>query len=480
MNVNLSEKIVELRRRAGLSQRALGIAVGVTNRAVSKWEAGISLPTIENLLALARVFHIPPEAFFEEKEKRALRGARDTRMESLKELYRIGYGPSSSHTMGPERAARIFLDRYPNAERYVATLYGSLAKTAVGHGTENVLQKTFAPHRLLVVLDTETSDLPHENTFDLAAYNGDEEVASLRFLSVGGGRIVCDAIEETVLPRPYPVSTFREIRKTVSERRIRLWQYAEEIEGPSLFPFLSVIWRAMCESIERGLEAGGVLPGGLSVVRRARSLIRRVHIDESPETRENREVCAYAFAVGEENAAGGRIVTAPTCGAAGVLPAVLYYEQKKRGLPDEAVLRALATGGLVGNLVKTRASISGAECGCQAEIGTACAMAAAALGELYGLGLDEIEYAAEIAIEHHLGLTCDPVCGLVQIPCIERNAVAAMRAKNAVNLSSFLADSRKLTLDAVIEALDRTGRDLATAYRETSEGGLARLGILEQ
>jgi L-serine dehydratase len=233
----------------------------------------------------------------------------------------------------------------------------------------------------------------------------------------------------------------------------------------------------MCECIERGIESEGILPGGLSVVRRAHELYRRVHIDESPVTRENREVCAFAFAVGEENATGGVVVTAPTCGAAGVLPAVLYYEQRHRRLPEETILHALATGGLIGNLFKTRASISGAECGCQAEIGTACSMAAAALAELYGLGLPEIECAAEIAIEHHLGLTCDPICGLVQIPCIERNAVAAMRAKNAVNLAGFLADTRRLTLDGVIETMEKTGRDLAAAYRETSEGGLARLNL---
>ena len=398
-------------------------------------------------------------------------------MESLRELYRIGRGPSSSHTMGPERAARLFAERYPQADAFRAILYGSLAKTGAGHGTDRILVETLAPRPLEVVFDTVTARLPHENTLDLIALAKGEELGRLRVLSVGGGRIVAEGIPDAEAPRPYPVSTFAEIEEIVRAHRIRLWEYAVLVEGEEILSYLGEIWRTMRDCIERGLETEGVLPGGLEVQRRARSLYRRVHIDETPETRENREVCAYAFAVGEENAGGGRVATAPTCGAAGVLPAVLYYEQKKRRLPDETILHALATGGLIGNLIKTRASISGAECGCQAEVGTACAMAAAALAELYGLGLSEIEYAAEIAIEHHLGLTCDPICGLVQIPCIERGAVAAMRAKNAVNLSSFLADSRKLTLDAVIETMDKTGRDIAAAYRETSEGGLARLGL---
>ncbi|MBQ6823195.1 MAG: L-serine ammonia-lyase, iron-sulfur-dependent, subunit alpha, partial [Clostridia bacterium] len=221
----------------------------------------------------------------------------------------------------------------------------------------------------------------------------------------------------------------------------------------------------------------GILDGGLGVERKAQYLYNQSHIDESEITRENRLVCAYAFAVSEQNASGETIVTAPTCGASGVLPAVLYYQQQKNGYSDDQICRALATGGIIGNLIKTNASISGAECGCQAEIGTACAMASAALAELFGLQLDKIEYAAEIAIEHHLGLTCDPIGGLVQIPCIERNAVAAMRAINAVSLASFLSSTRKISLDKVIVAMKETGRDLRSAYRETSEGGMAKIEI---
>jgi L-serine dehydratase len=249
------------------------------------------------------------------------------------------------------------------------------------------------------------------------------------------------------------------------------------VEGPSIWLYLEDVWTQMKKSIREGIYADGILPGGLNVHKRAKHLYHQQHIDESAETRENREVCAYAFAVSEQNADGKTIVTAPTCGSAGVMPAVLYYQQLKRGCSDIEILRALATGGLIGNLIKTNASISGSECGCQAEIGSACAMAAAALGELFKLNLDKIEYAAEIAIEHHLGLTCDPICGLVQIPCIERNAVAAMRAINSVSLASFLSDTRKISLDEAIKVMKQTGLDISKRYKETSDGGLATLEV---
>ena len=245
-------------------------------------------------------------------------------------------------------------------------------------------------------------------------------------------------------------------------------------EGEGFASHMESIWETMKDSINRGLEDEGVLPGGLEVVKKAKTLFNSQHIDESAETRENRIVCSYAFAVSEENASGGIIATAPTCGACGVVPAVLKYLQHKRKFSDEKILKALAVGGIIGNLIKTNASISGAECGCQAEIGTACAMAAASACELYELNFDEIEYAAEMSIEHHLGLTCDPVCGLVQIPCIERNAIAAMRALNAVNLADFLADTRKIRFDTIVETMYETGKDLKVMYRETSEGGLAK------
>ncbi len=398
-------------------------------------------------------------------------------MESLDQLYKIGRGPSSSHTMGPERACLLFKERYPEADRFEAVLYGSLSKTGKGHGTDAVIQRTLEPNPCRVMFDDETRDLPHPNTMDLYAYAGEKLLGQSRVFSVGGGRIAWENDPEQAAPIVYPHRSFEEIAAYCKEKRIRLWQYVEEIEGPGVWEHLQKIWSAMKAAIERGLEDEGVLPGGLEVQKKAKFLYEMQHIDESAETRENRVVCSYAFATSEQNASGETIVTAPTCGASGVMPAVLYYQQQKQNFTDRDICKALAAGGVIGNLIKTNASISGAECGCQAEIGTACAMAAAALAELFGLHLDKIEYAAEIAIEHHLGLTCDPIGGLVQIPCIERNAVAAMRAINAVNLASFLSSTRKISLDKVIITMKETGRDLRSAYRETSEGGMAKIEL---
>ena len=404
---------------------------------------------------------------------------RESGMESLSELYRSGRGPSSSHTMGPERACLLFMARNPSADRFRAVLCGSLAKTGKGHGTDTVIRKTFAEIPCDVIFDTERTDLPHPNTMELSAERDGREIDRITVVSVGGGRIRTLGEELGEAPVVYPHNSFDAIAAYCRENDLRLWEYAEQIEGPSLAAYMAQVWETMKRSVREGLLAEGILPGGLEVKRKAKHLFGQQHIDESAETRENRMVCAYAFAVSEQNASGETIVTAPTCGASGVLPAVLYYQQKKRGYSDRDIVHALEAGGIIGNLIKTNASISGAECGCQAEIGSACAMASAALAELFGLDLDKIEYAAEIAIEHHLGLTCDPICGLVQIPCIERNAVAAMRAINAVSLSSFLSDTRKISLDKVIHTMKETGLDIAHAYRETSEGGLAKLKINE-
>ena len=398
-------------------------------------------------------------------------------MESLTELYKAGRGPSSSHTMGPERACLGFLARNPSADRFRAVLFGSLAKTGEGHGTDRVIKKTFAEIPCDVEFDRETSDLPHPNTMDLYAYRDNSEIDRIRVMSVGGGKILAQGDELGKVPLVYPHQSFSEIAAYCRENDLRLWEYAEQIEGPTLHVHMEHIWDTMKQAVRTGLVTEGILPGGLGVWRKAKQLFSQQHIDESAETRENRMVCSYAFAVSEQNASGETIVTAPTCGASGVLPAVLYYQQKKRGYGDTDIIHALEAGGVIGNLIKTNASISGAECGCQAEIGSACAMAAAALAELFGLDLDKIEYAAEIAIEHHLGLTCDPICGLVQIPCIERNAVAAMRAINAVSLASFLSDTRRISLDSVIHTMKETGLDIAHAYRETSEGGLAKIKL---
>ena len=399
------------------------------------------------------------------------------KMESLKELYKIGRGPSSSHTMGPEKACKIFQKHNPEADRFEAILYGSLSKTGVGHGTDKGIKVTFEPTPCDVIFNNDEIELPHPNTMDLIAYKDGIEIKRIRVLSVGGGKVEIVGYKNVDPPKIYDLSTFSEIAEHCKKNHMRLWQYVEEVEEIEIRDYLLKIWNQMKLSIHIGLETEGVLPGGLNVKRKAKKLYSHQHIDESAQTKENRVVSAYAFAVSEQNADGEIIVTAPTCGSAGVMPSVLYYQQMKKGYTDLEIIRALETGGIIGNLIKTNASISGSECGCQAEIGTACAMASAALGELFGLETDKIEYAAEIAIEHHLGLTCDPICGLVQIPCIERNAVAAMRAINAVSLASFLSDTRKISVDEVIEVMRMTGKDIPGRYRETAEGGLATLRI---
>lgn len=396
-------------------------------------------------------------------------------MKSIKSIYKIGIGPSSSHTMGPSFAARDFITMHSDADSVKAILYGSLAKTGRGHGTDRAVIETLAPTPVEVIFDTETEVTDHPNTIDLIAYKDNTEIARARYYSIGGGEI---RGEDTVRHAPleiYHEKTFSEISDICKARNIRLSDFVFEHEGEGIKTFLLDVWRAMQNAIHEGLGKTGVLPGGLDVERKAQFLFNQKHIDESPQTKENRLVCSYAFAVSEQNADCGVIVTAPTCGSCGVVPAVLKYMQDKRNFSDHDIVRALAVAGLVGNIVATNASISGAECGCQAEIGTACSMAAAALGELFEMGIDQIEYAAEVAMEHHLGLTCDPVCGLVQIPCIERNAVAAMRAINALSLANFLYSSRKVSFDVVVETMYQTGRDLSHLYRETSEGGLAKL-----
>lgn len=392
-------------------------------------------------------------------------------MKSLKELYRIGKGPSSSHTIGPERACKLFLKENPSADAFKAVLYGSLAKTGKGHGTDEVI-KSVLPS-VMVVFDVD-SECPHPNTMELIAYTGGVECARIRVFSVGGGAIRIEGREDTEGAETYDLETLSEIKEYCENKGIRLYEYVYEREGEEIKTYLKEVWETMKAAVERGVNRSGTLPGGLEVERRAKILYDGIFPDENPENKENRLVCAYAFAVSEENASGGTIVTAPTCGACGVMPAVLKYEQERKQYTDEEIVHALATAGLIGNLIKTNASISGAECGCQAEIGSACCMAAAALGELKKATLTQIEYAAEVAMEHHLGLTCDPIGGLVQIPCIERNAVAAMRAINAISLAYFLSDSRKISFDLIVKTMYETGKDLRRGYRETAEDGLAR------
>ena len=397
-------------------------------------------------------------------------------MKSVRNIFKIGIGPSSSHTMGPAFAAERFLLEHPEVERVEITLFGSLSKTGKGHGTDRAMLEVFAGVPAKVEFCNDDLPLEHPNTLNIKGYVGEKQVADMTVLSVGGGEI--EVLGESGKKKDaeiYKKNSFTEIAKVCKRKNIRLSDYVFAHEDESFPAYLLEVWRTMQNAIREGLTHSGVLPGGLGVKRKAQKLYNQRHIDESPQTRENRLVCSYAFAVSEQNADCGLIVTAPTCGSCGVLPAVLCYMQEKNGFSDKDIVRALAVAGLIGQLVATNASVSGAECGCQAEIGTACSMAAAALAELFGMGIDQIEYAAEISLEHHLGLTCDPVCGLVQIPCIERNAVAAMRAINSLSLANFLSDSRKISFDLVVETMYQTGIDLLHHYRETSEGGLAKL-----
>ena len=395
-------------------------------------------------------------------------------MESLRELYKIGRGPSSSHTMGPFKAATAFREMYPEADYFKAVLRGSLALTGKGHMTDKVLYEAFYPIKTDVEFDKSSKTDFHPNTAELYAYKDGYEVGHSTVYSIGGGSVLFKGNAVRPPEHVYDLNTFSEIASYCNERNVRIPDYVEAVEGKEIFDYLSEIWKVMKRSIDDGLRASGVLAGGLNITRKAHYLFNQRHIDESAQTRENRIVCAYAFAVSEQNASGGEIVTAPTCGSSGVLPSVLRYMQEQKGFTDEQIARALATGGVVGNIIKTNASISGAECGCQAEIGSACSMAAAALAELFGMGIEQIEYAAEVAMEHHLGLTCDPIDGLVQIPCIERNAVAAMRSINALSLANFLTSLRKISFDTVVKTMYETGLHLRSQYRETSTGGLAK------
>ena len=398
-------------------------------------------------------------------------------MKSIREIYKIGKGPSSSHTMGPERAAKLFRQEHPEAEAFRVILYDSLAKTGVGHGTDRVLREVLAPISTEIVFSkTDPENLKHPNTLDFIAIENGVESKPMRVQSVGGGDIVIEGREPSrEEDELYPENSLAEIIQFCKWRKIRLWEYVEMTEGPEIWPFLAKVWKTMRWAIADGLHTSGILPGGLHLERKAKLLYEQAAKNQLVQVKETRIICAYAFAVSEQNADNGTIVTAPTCGSCGVLPAVLRYMQENHSYPDEKILHALAVAGIIGNLIKHNASISGAECGCQAEVGAACSMAAAALAELCDMNFEQIEFAAEIALEHHLGLTCDPICGLVQIPCIERNAVAAMRAMNALNLAYFLYETQSISFDMCVKTMYQTGINIAKAFRETAEGGLARM-----
>lgn len=394
-------------------------------------------------------------------------------MKSIKTVYKVGNGPSSSHTVGPYNAAVLFGKRFPEADSYRATLYGSLAFTGEGHGTGKAIKNGL--ENVTLIFDKETKDIPHPNTMRFEAFRNGEKIGEKRIFSIGGGSIRVEDESSDEEKEIYSEKNFSEIVETCKKDEISLVEFIHRKEDESLWSYLRDVWHTMQDAVERGLRTDGVLPGGLNVMRKAKILNQKRCYNETSDITMNRIMASYAFAVSEENASENVVVTAPTCGSCGVIPSVMYYMQYERGFSEEEIIDALAVAGLIGNIIRTNASISGAECGCQAEIGSACSMAAAALATLFGLSIEQTEYAAEVAMEHNLGLTCDPIRGLVQIPCIERNAVAAMRAVSAVNLSRFLTETRRISLDDVIETMYRTGKDMNEKYRETSHGGLAEI-----
>ena len=403
-------------------------------------------------------------------------------MKSIKEIYRIGTGPSSSHTMAPRKAAEIFLQRHPEAASFQVTLYGSLAATGKGHMTNVAIVEVLQPHAPVEIIWEPKVFLPfHPNGMKFVALNGAGDILDeWTVYSIGGGALAeeSDGAQSVNTPDVYELSHLSDILKWCERSGRNYWEYVKECEESDIWDYLAEVWKAMRESIRRGLDAEGVLPGPLHLRRKASAYyIKASGYKASLQSRGL--VFSYALAVSEENASGGVIVTAPTCGSCGVVPAVLYHLQKSREFSDIRILRALATAGLIGNIMKQNASISGAEAGCQAEVGTACSMASAAANQLFGGSPTQIEYAAEMGLEHHLGMTCDPVCGLVQIPCIERNAYAAARALDANLYSSFTDGMHRVSFDKVVEVMKETGNDLPSLYKETSEGGLAKVSDVQ-
>ena len=379
-------------------------------------------------------------------------------MRSIKEIFRVGNGPSSSHTMGPKKAAELFLDKYKNADRFEVTLYGSLAATGKGHFTDAAILSVLGSARTKIIWEPKVFLPFHPNGMKYVAFSSEgKELGNWTVYSVGGGALADEngSIGEDE-GEIYGMSLMTDILDWCDSTGKTYWEYVKECEALDVWDYLYYVWDCMKEEIERGLDEEGVLPGPTNLRRRASTFFIK------------------AGGSSEENASGGKIVTAPTCGSCGVLPSVLYHFQKSRNFSDAKIIRALATAGLFGNSVKTNASISGAEVGCQGEVGVACAMAAAATSQLFGGSPSQIEYAAEMGLEHHLGMTCDPVCGMVQIPCIERNAYAAARALDANLFSSLTDGMHRVAFDKVVSVMKHTGHDLPSVYKETSEGGLAK------
>lgn len=395
-------------------------------------------------------------------------------MQSLKELYKIGMGPSSSHTMGPRKAADAFNRTYPTAESFRAVLYGSLAATGKGHLTDFAIKEAFYPKPVTIEWEYDTFLPKHPNAMRFEALDKAGHIMGAQVAySIGGGDIRTDEAFGREINHIYPHKSMAEILQYTSDKRMLLWKYVEEFEGTDIWQYLATIWKTMQTTMNRGLEKRGVLPGSLNLERKARRYLYKA--ENSPQyLRRMNNLFSYALACSEENAAGGVVVTAPTCGSCGVVPAVCRLIQEIYEFEDTTILHALATASLFGNMAKTNASISGAEVGCQGEVGVACAMAAAAVCQLEGGDNRRIAYAAEMGLEHHLGLTCDPVDGLVQIPCIERNALAASRALDCATYALMSDGDNRVSYDDVLATMMQTGLDMNKDYRETARGGLAR------
>ena len=397
-------------------------------------------------------------------------------MHSIKTLYKVGNGPSSSHTIGPKVASQFIIDKYKDCDYVKVTLFGSLAFTGKGHLTDYIIEKTFNENNIKVDIcfNYEILDLEFPNTMHFEIYKNNTILGEETIFSIGGGLIKVKDFENVEEKEVYPHKTILQIKEFCSQNNLSFVDYVLHFEDSSIVEFTEHIYQVMTQSVKNGLSKTGVLPGKLMVERKANTIFNNIKPNETESMKEKRLVSSYAFACSEENASGGEIVTAPTCGSCGIIPSIIMYLEDC-GYNHSDIINGLLVAGLFGLVVKNNASISGAECGCQAEIGTACAMGAALVATVKHLNNDQIERAAEIALEHHLGLTCDPILGYVQIPCIERNAVAALRAIESCSLAELFGESQsKISFDLVVETMKQTGIDLKYEYRETSAGGLAK------
>lgn len=393
-------------------------------------------------------------------------------MYSLKDLFKIGHGPSSSHTMGPLKAAEMYKQKHPEAKQFKVTLYGSLAATGKGHMTDVAITNALAPCETQIIWKPDVVLPFHPNGMTFEVSDGRSSSSPWTIFSIGGGALANEEMQvgDKAI---YNKTTMKDILAYCETTGKTFWEYVFEVEGEEeITTYLLDVWHTMEEAINRGLDAEGLLPGGLGLQRKAPMyVVKSKGYHGSMKSRAL--IYAYALACSEENASGGKIVTAPTCGSCGVLPSVLFHMKTSHQCSDAKIIRALATAGLIGNIVKFNASISGAEVGCQGEVGVACAMAAGAAAQLFGGSPQQIEYAAEMGLEHHLGLTCDPICGLVQIPCIERNAFAAARALDSCSFAMLSDGKHRISFDKVVRTMKQTGKDLPSLYKETSLGGLA-------